>query len=198
MKRIALVLGAVAVLLVGGWFVVMETRAYSVAATRHHSRPVAWLARTTMERSVRAHARTLRVPAGLDLRDPALAARGIGHYHETCQSCHGAPGVSRDPSMVMHPEPPELADPDVVSAWSDAELFWIIKHGLKDTGMVAMGPVHDDAEIWSVAALVRQLPEMTPQAYRALVTRSRASERAGAGPGGDNGRGTAGAFPKPG
>ena len=51
---------------------------------------------------------------------------------------------------------------------TDAELFWIIKHGIKDTGMIALGPTHKDSDIWGVTAIVRQLPDMLPADYRAM------------------------------
>ena len=54
------------------------------------------------------------------------------------------------------------------SKWSDAELFWIIKNGIGDTGMPALGPTHPDEEMWGVTALVRQLPNISPEEYQAI------------------------------
>ena len=50
-----------------------------------------------------------------------------------------------------------------------AEQFWIIKHGVKMTGMPAWGITHDDELLWDVVAFLRKLPELTAEQYRALV-----------------------------
>jgi mono/diheme cytochrome c family protein len=148
---------------------------YDVGATTPHAGPVAWAARTVMERSVRARARGVVIPPGVDLRDPALAARAIGHYAAACRTCHGAPGVKPDPWVVTYPAAPDLTRRDVVSAWSDTELHWIIKNGIKDTGMMALGPTHEDRDIWAVTAFVRQLPETSPERYAQLIEQRGAS-----------------------
>lgn len=75
--------------------------------------------------------------------------------------------------MVIYPPAPDLTDRAVVAAWSDAELYWILKHGIKDTAMMALGPTHKEEDIWRVAAFVRQLPEMTPEQYQAMAQRSK-------------------------
>ncbi len=140
----------------------------NVAATAPHAAPVEWVLTEIMERSVRAQAEEVRVPAGVDLNDPALAARAIGHYSAACATCHGAPGEPRAPWIVMYPPPQPLTEAAYVDRWSDAELYWIIKHGIKDTGMIALGPTHEEPDLWAVAAFVRQLPAMDPERYRSL------------------------------
>ena len=50
-----------------------------------------------------------------------------------------------------------------------SEQFWIIKHGVKMTGMPAWGVTHDDDLLWDVVAFVRKLPELTPEQYETLV-----------------------------
>lgn len=144
---------------------------YDVAATEPHGPAVEWVLSEGMERSVRRHAAEVEIPPGVDLRDPALAERAIGHYSVACATCHGAPGEPRAPWMVLYPAPRELTDPAVVGRWSDRELYWIIKHGIKDTGMIALGPTHPESDLWAVSAFVRQLPEMKAGRYRTLRTR---------------------------
>ncbi len=164
-------------LLVGGTFLFIYSGVYNVAATEPHARPVEWALRTTMENSIRAHAEGIEVPAGVNLRDRAVAERAIGHYSVACAMCHAAPGEGRAPWMVIYPEPPDLTKKEVVSRWSDAELYWIVKHGIKDTGMLALGPTHKEEDLWAVTAFVRQLPEMSPEEYRAMVERYKAKQQ---------------------
>lgn len=155
-----IVLGAL-----GGWAGVGR---YDVSARSPHSAPVEWLLRSGMERSVRAHAREL--PAGTNSNDPHLAARAIGHYAAACAPCHAAPGQPRAPWMVLYPEPADLTRPEVVARWTDAELYWIIANGIKDTGMIALGPTHSEADLLAVTAFVRQLPRMSSERYRELAS----------------------------
>jgi mono/diheme cytochrome c family protein len=108
--------------------------------------------------------------------NPALAARAFGHYSAACRTCHGAPGVKPDPWMVIYPAAPDLTKAEVVGAWSDEELFWVLKHGVKDTGMMALGPTHQDKDIWAVTAFVRQLPSMPAERYTELAAEQRAKQ----------------------
>lgn len=156
--------------------------AYDVGVTAPHSTPVEWLLQSAMERSIRAHADSVVTPEGIDLSDPGLAERAIGHYSVACATCHGAPGHPAAPWMVLYPRPSDLTRPEVVSRWTDAELYWIIKNGIKDTGMIALGPTHTDADLWAVSAFVRQLPQMSAERYHELMM-GYLSERAEA-PGG--------------
>lgn len=82
-------------------------------------------------------------------------------------SCHRAPGIP--PSHIgkgQRPPPPELAKE--IYPWLDAELFWIIDNGITKTGMPALGPAHTEAELWSLVAFVKQLPQMTAERYQSF------------------------------
>ena len=176
-NRIIASVFAVAVLIAAAGILFIYSGAYSVAATSPHSKPVEWAMKETMERSVRAHARSVTVPQNVDLRDPALAKKAFGHYSAACVTCHAAPGRAPDPWVVLYPPAPDLTKPTPASRWSDAELFWIIKHGIKDTGMLALGPTHKDEDVWAVSAFVRQLPDMTPEQYQAMAREYEAAKK---------------------
>lgn len=148
----------------------------TVAGTDQHTAPVRWFLHKTMEQSIRHHARTVVVPPDINLQDPALAQRGFGHYSVACTPCHGAPGVKPAPWMVINPEAPLLTQTAV--KWNDAELYWIIKHGIKMTGMPALGPTHRDEHLWAIAALVRQLPTLSDEEYQAMASRHAAGQHA--------------------
>ena len=85
-----------------------------------------------------------------------------------CRTCHGAPGKKPDP-WQLYPPAPDLADALRVTRWSDAEVFWIIKNGIKDTGMSAFGGSHDDDDLWALTAFVRQLQSLTADDYHAMI-----------------------------
>jgi cytochrome c553 len=65
------------------------------------------------------------------------------------------------------PPAPDLAS--TAPTYTDAELFWIVKHGIKLTGMPAWPALDRDDEIRRMTAFVRRLPEMTAQEYRSLA-----------------------------
>ena len=84
-----------------------------------------------------------------------------------CSECHLAPGVKRtEISQGLYPRAPELRRKTTLTP---EEQFWVVKHGIKMTGMPAWGVTHDDDLLWDVVAFVRKLPELTPEQYEALV-----------------------------
>ncbi|WP_460594299.1 c-type cytochrome [Geomonas sp. Red276] len=46
------------------------------------------------------------------------------------------------------------------------EVFWVIKNGVRMTGMPAFGKGHRDEHIWSMVSFVKSLPRMSPEEYR--------------------------------
>jgi mono/diheme cytochrome c family protein len=57
---------------------------------------------------------------------------------------------------------------DAAGDMTSAELFWIIKNGVKMSGMASYSKVHNDDEIWNVVAFVQRLPKVTPEEYGRL------------------------------
>lgn len=168
-KSVIIVIAGLGALTLVAGFLVISNGWYNVGATSPHSLLVEKTLRYTMEQSVRNHASEVRIPPGINLQDPVLAENAIGHYSIACAPCHAAPREPKASWMVLYPPPPPLTDSEVVENWSDEELFWIIKNGIKDTGMIALPPGHSDDDVWAIAAFVRQLPNMTSEHYRTLV-----------------------------
>ena len=121
-----------------------------------------------MRRSVETHSLFVAAPPGL--KDRELVGLGAGHFQGGCAPCHGAPGQRSNPIVDrMLPPPPSLTD--VVDGWSDKELFWIVRNGIKYTGMPAWVSLDRTDEVWAVVAFLRALPTMTPEDYL-TITRS--------------------------
>lgn len=68
-------------------------------------------------------------------------------------------------TLGLNPAPPDLTQ----GVPRPAESFWVIKHGIKMTGMPAWGRSHKDDQIWSMVAFLRKLPDLSPQRYGALT-----------------------------
>ncbi|HSH44408.1 MAG TPA: c-type cytochrome [Longimicrobiales bacterium] len=161
-------LGAVAAVVLGGVGAAafVYSGVYPIAANEPHTAPVAWLLTTVQEQSVSVRAdEDMPTP---DLRDPDLLAGGAVLYHQHCVVCHGAPGVERAIlGRGLNPDPPRLATE--IRDWTDAELYWIVAHGLKMAGMPAFQPGLADREVWATVAFMRALPAITPGAYARAV-----------------------------
>ena len=138
--------------------------AYDIAGDTQHSEPVYWLLQTVRQYSIAAQAHDV-VPN--DLGDAKRVASGAGQYAGMCSNCHLAPGMKRtEISRGLYPRAPELRRG---SALTPAEEFWVVKHGIKMTGMPAWGVTHDDVLLWDVVAFLRKMPELTAEQYQALV-----------------------------
>lgn len=138
---------------------------YSVAATSGHFPLFQAFLDFALHQSVTTHARGTPVPP-LDAQ--AMIRRGAGHYQGGCAPCHGAPGQSRSPiTRGMLPEPPELGAQ--IREWTPAQLFWIVRHGIKYTGMPAWPAPQRADEVWDIVAFLLRLPHMDEGTYRRLA-----------------------------
>jgi mono/diheme cytochrome c family protein len=156
-----LVAAAIAIL---GTVTFVSMGGYNVAATQQDSGLMRWLLHTTMQRSVSQRARSVQVPAQFTEEQ---RREGALDFSEMCVGCHGAPGEERgEIGKGLNPSPPNLAE--VIPNWSSAEVFWILKNGIRMTGMPAFGPTHSDARLWSIVAFVMQLPKMTSDDYKKM------------------------------
>ena len=71
--------------------------------------------------------------------------------------CHGADGhTPTDNGRWMYPRASDLTSPEVAQ-YTDRELFWIIKNGIRLTGMPAFGKVESDENIWDLVNYVKTL-----------------------------------------
>lgn len=140
---------------------------YNVAADDPHMKSTYRLLETMRQRSIAVRADKLQVPA--DLKTPMRIMQGAGNYNAMCTGCHLAPGMAdTELSKGLYPAPPNLTKTEVDAA----EAFWVVKHGIKASGMPAWGKSMDDAYIWNMAAFLQELPKLTPAQYQAMVESS--------------------------
>jgi mono/diheme cytochrome c family protein len=100
------------------------------------------------------------VPASPDvLRD------GMAHFADHCATCHANNG-SGDTSIGrgLYPKAPDMrlaATQDL----TDGELFYIIEHGVRFTGMPAWGDGTPETATgsWHLVHFIRRLPQLTEQ-----------------------------------
>lgn len=146
---------------------------YPVGADVPHYPAFHWLLTTMREKSIARAAADIVVPT--DLGTPQRLLAGGADYNDMCAGCHLKPGKREsDFSVGLYPSPPNLTQIDVAAdamEKANQRRFWIIKHGIKASGMPAWGPTHDDERIWNMVAFLQRLPELTPAQYQILTAR---------------------------
>ena len=134
---------------------------FNVAAAHPHSQFVEWITHDTMINSVERRANDIPLPATISA---AQAKRGFCQYEAHCVACHGAPAVARETWVNgMNPAPPYLLD--ATRQWKPRELDWIVRNGIKMTGMPAWKDTMSDGQIGDVVAYLEAMPQMPPQSY---------------------------------
>ena len=159
------VLALAALLVVVGY---VWSGSYDIGADSAHTRPVYSMLETLRERSIATRAGRLQPPANLN--DMALIRQGAGNYDAMCTGCHLGPGIEpTELSRGLYPAPPNLSK---AGEFVPSHHFWVIKHGIKASGMPAWGKSMGDEYIWGIVAFLRQLPKLDAARYRALVASS--------------------------
>lgn len=182
MKTVILTTLSLFLLAVAGAVAFVYSGVFNVAADEPHSTVVHAVLETARVRSIKAQAAGIVVPGGFDEEAKIISA--AGHFSEHCVTCHGAPGAKAgETAQGMYPKPPDLTH--VSERFRPAELFWIIKHGLKMSGMPSMA--HDgDAMLWSTVAFLQRLPHMSGEDYNGLWMKAQAQNGEGHNMGGMN------------
>ncbi len=116
--------------------------------------------------SVSTHTISIEAPP---LDEPWMSLKGATQYELSCAPCHGSPEL-RLPRIArgMTPHPPYL--PPTISEWKNVELFYIVKHGVKFTGMPAWAAQQRDDAVWAMVAFLRLLPRLNAEEYRRMVS----------------------------
>ncbi len=147
---------------------------YNVAADEPHWASTHRVMDSVRSRSIATRAAGLKPPV---LDEKELIRGGAGNYSVMCVSCHLAPGESdTELSLGLYPAPPTWSE---LGAVDPREAFWVIKHGVKMSGMPAWGMCMDDQYIWGMVALLQQFPRMTAADYAALVAASPGHDHGG-------------------
>ena len=173
---------AATVLIVAGIFgglFVMISGIIPIKASSGHWPITAALLDFAKRRSVDTHTLGTAVPP---LDDRRLVLRGAGHYDFACEPCHGSPAVQQPRiAAAMTPKPPDLRA--TALSMEPEELFYIVKHGIKFTGMPAWPTQQRDDEVWAMVAFLRTLPGLEPAHYAELTgaTEERHAPSAGSG-----------------
>lgn len=167
LRNLILAAAAVVVLAAAGAALFVHLGIYDVAATRQHTRPVFDLLEYAQRRAV-----SRRAGPAPDLADSRRVQAGARIYSRHCLQCHGAPGIAPDAlAYGMTPEPANLVA--TAREWPAGEIYWVVRHGIKMTGMPAWNRHLSDEEMWDVVAFVMALPQMSPSEYATFDPQAR-------------------------
>src|SRR5438874_7123898 len=109
--------------------------------------------------------RSLATPAGVKaMRNPLNptplnVAEARDHFADHCALCHANDGSGK--TMInegLYPPAPDLRE-DTTQHLSDGELLYIIKNGIRFTGMP--GWAGDDEDNWKLVLFIRHLRELS-------------------------------------
>ena len=131
----------------------IDSGIYDVTAMTPHTRLVAWAVHQTYQHSMMRDLAGIKVPA--DLEVAANVTAGAQVYAENCAMCHGAPGVAATPlRRGIDPAAPFLLA--ATRKNHPNQMSWVIKNGVKMTGMGAFGKSLTDQQIWDLAAFLQK------------------------------------------
>jgi mono/diheme cytochrome c family protein len=153
---VVLVFGALAYLLLG----FAEVRG---------DQPVTGLERTMMRAAVHASVRR-HAPNDSDPVPPTAAnlIAGGREYLNQCAGCHGTPGKEGGPT-ALNPAAPHL--PTEGTEYTEAQIFWVAKHGIRRTGMFSNGVWDADSVLWPIATFIKHIKDLPPAVRESLTVR---------------------------
>lgn len=101
---------------------------------------------TAVHASIRRNAPELRSP--VPPTDVNLITGGR-MYKEQCARCHGAPDAARNAEAA-----PSLHE--MAAQYTESQIFWIAKHGIRWTAMPADTQDDSDEELWALAGYIKR------------------------------------------
>jgi mono/diheme cytochrome c family protein len=139
---------------------------YDVGATSEDNPVIAWALHQTFAHSVVRRAKDVQVPLNLEMDETVRS--GARFYSQNCVVCHGAPGQDRTAiSQGLNPQPPDILN--AARTNNPANMFWIVKNGVKMSAMPSFGKTQPDQQIWAIAAFLHNSRGISEEKYRELT-----------------------------
>jgi mono/diheme cytochrome c family protein len=116
-----------------------------------------------------ARARTNPIPESAE-----ALADGMAHYADHCANCHANDGSGNtEMGRGLFPKAPDMRLAPTQEL-SDGELFYIIEHGIRFTGMPGWGTgtAAGEESSWRLVQFLRRLPELTAGEIEAMEQRN--------------------------
>ncbi len=88
-------------------------------------------------------------------------------YLDQCARCHGAPGAPRSEANSTAPQFAMLS-----VQYTESQIFWIAKHGIRGTTMPSHSPWDSDEELWALAGYIKHMNRLPPHVKEELAKAS--------------------------
>ncbi len=171
MKNFLLGIFVTLVALAGGTYAYLRLGLAEVRADLPPSQFETYLMTTAVHASVRRQAP--EIPNPIQPTNENLIAGGKMYLGE-CAGCHGTPGKPGH-GDVLFPPIPQL--PVVGTTYSEAQIFWVAKHGIRRAGMFANGKWDSDERLWTIAAYIKRMNALPAPVKEALLPKPAASSK---------------------
>jgi len=105
-----------------------------------------------------------------DRASPEIMTGARAHWAGHCATCHANDGSGQtEIGQNLYPKAPDMRLPATQNL-TDGELYYIVRNGIRLTGMPAWGDPHlqQDDESWQLVLFIRHLPQITPEELRAM------------------------------
>ncbi len=157
MKRFleGFVIGMLALIL--GVFLFLKTGMADIRADVVPSRWITRVLNIATHASVRRNAPAQ--PSPLPNDEQVLIAGGK-LYMNDCTGCHGEPGKPSTFGATFYPPVPQFAQS--ATRYTEPQIVWIAKHGIRRSGMGAEGTSYSDIDYWRLAAFIRRMTQLPP------------------------------------
>jgi len=119
---------------------------------------------TAVHASVRRSAQD--IPNPVQITDENLIEGGKQYLGE-CAGCHGTPG--KTPKFPTGLNPPAPQFPTEGTEYTEAQIFWVAKHGIRRTGMFSNGLWDSDLELWRLAAFIKRINDLPSRVKEELA-----------------------------
>lgn len=175
-KRAKLSLLLVALILVGVAAAVRLLLSHGFSTRDEPTALEAFVARRLRHLAIPREVREAKNPMPLT---PEVLREAMEHFADHCALCHGNDGRGlSEIGQNLYPKAPDMWL-DETQRLSDGELFYIVKNGVRLTGMPAWGAntPEDDLDSWKLVHFIRRLPQITPEELEEMKALNPVSRR---------------------
>ena len=165
MKNFLLGVLATLVVLAVGAFAYLRLGLAEVRGDVPGSQLESYLMSAAVHASVRRHAP--EISNSIQPTDENLIAGGKMYLGE-CAGCHGTPGkTENETGDSLYPPIPQF--PKLGTEYTEAQVFWVAKHGIRRSGMFANGNWDSDQKLWTIAAFIKRMNALPEGVSEALA-----------------------------
>jgi mono/diheme cytochrome c family protein len=158
----------IATTVAGGGIFGMRLIHYGLSARDQPSFVEAAMARKLRHWAIPARAKGLKNPMPAN---PDMLEQGRNHWADHCATCHANTGSGEtEIGRGLYPKAPDMRQPETQSL-TDGELYYIIRNGVRMTGMPGWGDPADgdfDHETWMLVLFIRHLPNLSAEEQKAM------------------------------